>query len=249
MDALRAGKAVFCEKPVTLDMEEAGEIRKVLAATGGYLMIGFMRRFDDAYMMGKKRIESGELGEPVSVQALSRDPAAPPLEFAKVSGGLVLDMCVHDIDLVRWFLGGEVSQVYARGGVLMCDELKTIGDIDHIDIEFTFKNVKFAHLEGSRNARYGYDIRTEVICTKGAVFMGGLHQTSCLVLDSRGCLTDTVPEFRTRFDKAYLTEMECFVGDVLAGRPSAVTLEDGIAAVELCFAVNNAYKSGRVVSL
>ena len=249
MDSLKAGKAVFCEKPVTLDMKEAAEIRKTLAATGVYLTVGFMRRFDDAYIMGKKRILSGELGDPVYLTAVSRDPAAPPLEFAKLSGGLVLDMCVHDIDLARWFIGSEVEKVYAQGGVLMCEELKSIGDIDHINIEFTFKNGKLAHLEGSRNARYGYDIRTEVICTKGAVFMGGLHQTSCLVLDQRGCLTDTVPEFRTRFDKAYLTEMESFVGDVLKGRPSEVTLEDGIAAVELCFAVNEAYKSGKIVTL
>jgi scyllo-inositol 2-dehydrogenase (NAD+) len=249
IDSLKAGKAVFCEKPVTLDMDEAEALRKTLAATRGYLMIGFMRRFDDAYIMGKKRIESGELGDPVSMSAVSRDPAAPPIEFAKSSGGLVLDMCVHDIDLTRWFLGGEVKEVYARGGVLMCEELRPIGDIDHIDIEFTFGNGKFAHLEGSRNARYGYDIRTEVICTRGAVFMGGLHQTSCLVLDKNGCLSDTVPEFRTRFDKAYLTEMESFTGEVLAGRPSSVTLEDGIAAVKLCFAVNDAYKSGKLISL
>jgi scyllo-inositol 2-dehydrogenase (NAD+) len=249
MDSLNAGKAVFCEKPVTLDMDEAKELRKTLAATKGFLMIGFMRRFDDAYAMGKKRVESGELGEPVSMNLISRDPSSLPIEIAKVSGGLVLDMCVHDIDLARWFLGGEVSRVYAQGGVLMCPELKDIDDIDHVNIEFTFKSGKIAHLEGSRNARYGYDIRTELICTKGAVFMGGLHQTSCIVLNKQGALTDVVPEFRTRFDKAYLTEIEVFVGDVLAGRPSAVTLEDGIAAVELCFAANKAYKTGQVVCL
>jgi scyllo-inositol 2-dehydrogenase (NAD+) len=249
IDSLNAGKAVFCEKPVTLDMTEANEIRKTLAATKGYLMVGFMRRFDDAYLMGKKRLDSGELGEPVSMNLISRDPAAPGIEFAKASGGLVLDMCVHDIDLARWFLGSEVSRVYAQGGVLMCPELKPIGDIDHINIEFTFKNGKIAHLEGSRNARYGYDIRTELICTKGALFMGGLHQTSCVVLSKNGALTDVVPEFRTRFDKSYLTEMEAFVGDVHDGKASKVTLEDGIAAVELCFAVNKAYKSGQVVEL
>jgi scyllo-inositol 2-dehydrogenase (NAD+) len=249
MESLKAGKAVFCEKPVTLDMDEANRIRTVLAETKGFLMIGFMRRFDDAYMLGKKHIESGELGEPVSMNLISRDPSAPPLEFAKSSGGLVLDMCVHDIDLARWFLGGEVKRVYAQGGVLMCPELEDIGDIDHINIEFTFNNGKIAHLEGSRNARYGYDIRTEVICSKGAVFMGGLHQTSALILNKNGCLTDIVPEFRTRFDKSYITEMEVFTGDVLAGRPPAVTLEDGIAAVQLCFAVNKAYKTGQIVAV
>jgi scyllo-inositol 2-dehydrogenase (NAD+) len=249
IDSLKAGKAVFCEKPVTLDMDEAEALRKTLDETKGYLMIGFMRRFDDAYLLGKKKIDSGELGEPVSILCVSRDPAAPPVEFARASGGLALDMCVHDIDLARWFLGGEVRRVYAQGAVLMCPELKDIGDIDHAQIEFTFNNGKCAHLEGSRNARYGYDIRTEVICTKGAVFMGGLGQTQALVLNRNGCLTDIVPEFRTRFDKSYLTEMETFVSDVLAQKPSTVTLEDGIAAVKLCFAVNESIKLQQPVEI
>ncbi|MDR1903034.1 MAG: Gfo/Idh/MocA family oxidoreductase, partial [Treponema sp.] len=197
VDSLKAGKPVFCEKPVTLDMAEADEVRKVLDTTKGYLMVGFMRRFDDAYAMGKKRIDSGELGEPVYINCIGRDPAGPPIEYAKASGGLVLDMSIHDIDLARWFLGGDVRRVFATGGVLMCQELKPIGDIDHINVIFEYGNGHIAQLEASRNARYGYDIRTEVICTKGAVFMGGLHQTSCLILNKNGSLSDTVPEFKT----------------------------------------------------
>jgi scyllo-inositol 2-dehydrogenase (NAD+) len=249
IDALKAGKPVFCEKPVTLDRTEAAEIRKTLEAVKGYLMVGFMRRFDDAYLLGRKQIDAGGLGEPVYVRCVSRDPAAPPIEFAKASGGLVLDMCVHDIDLARWFIGGEVSRISAEGAVLMWPELGEIGDIDHVDIEFRFRNGRLAHLEGSRNARYGYDIRTEVICTKGSVFIGDLRQTACLVLNGKGAVTDIVPEFRTRFDKAYLTEMEAFVEDVLAEREPSVTLEDGIAAVELCFAVNEALKQRKVIEL
>jgi scyllo-inositol 2-dehydrogenase (NAD+) len=203
-------------------------------------MVGFMRRFDDAYAMGKRRIDSGELGEPVYINCIGRDPAGPPIEYAKVSGGLVLDMSIHDIDLTRWFLGGDVRRVFATGGVLMCHELEPIGDIDHINIIFEYGNGHIAQLEASRNARYGYDIRTEVICTKGAVFMGGLHQTSCLILNKNGSLSDTVPEFKTRFDKAYLNEIEHFLEDVRSGRTPSVTLEDGIAAVELAFASNRA---------
>ncbi|MDR2434464.1 MAG: Gfo/Idh/MocA family oxidoreductase [Treponema sp.] len=249
MDALKAGKPVFCEKPVTLDMAEGAQIRNTLAELGGYLMVGFMRRFDDAYLAGKKQIDSGKLGEPVYVRCVSRDPGPPPIEFARASGGLVLDMCVHDIDLARWFIGSEVTGVSAEGAVLMWPELGKIGDIDHVDIEFRFKNGRLAHLEGSRNARYGYDIRTEVICTKGSVFIGDLRQTACLVLNVQGSLTDIVPEFRTRFDKAYLTEMEAFVDDVLSEREASVSLEDGIAAVELCFAVNEALRQRKVIEL
>jgi scyllo-inositol 2-dehydrogenase (NAD+) len=249
MDGLKAGKAVFCEKPVTLDMNEAAEIRKTLAATKGFVMIGFMRRFDDTYMLAKKRIDSGALGEPVSGLFIGRDPGCPPIEFAKASGGLVLDMAIHDIDLARWFLGGDVCRVYASGGVLMFKELADIGDIDHINIEFNYKSGKIAHLEASRNARYGYDIRSEVICTKGAAFSGDLRQTATQILTPAGCLTDIVPEFRTRFDKAYLTEMECFVDDVLKQNPSKATLEDGIAAVELAFAINRSFKEKQAIDL
>jgi scyllo-inositol 2-dehydrogenase (NAD+) len=230
-------------------MAEADAIRKTLSATGGYLMVGFMRRFDDAYLAGKQRVDSGEIGEAVYVRCVSRDPASPPIEFAKASGGLVLDMCIHDIDLARWFIGSEVTRVFAEGGVLMCPELEAIGDIDHVDVEMRFKSGRLAHLEGSRNARYGYDIRTEVICTKGSVFIGDLRQTACVVLNAKGALTDVIPEFRTRFDKAYLTEAEAFVSDVLKGRASTVTLEDGIAAVELAAAINKSYKLGQPVEL
>jgi scyllo-inositol 2-dehydrogenase (NAD+) len=158
-------------------------------------------------------------------------------------------MCIHDIDLARWFIGGDVCRVYAQGGVLMWEELGKIGDIDHVDIDFTYTSGRLAHLEGSRNARYGYDIRTEVICTKGTVFIGDLRQTACLVLNQNGALTDVVPEFRTRFDKSYLSELENFVSDVLNECPPAVTLEDGIAAVELAAAVNRSLKLRQPVDL
>jgi scyllo-inositol 2-dehydrogenase (NAD+) len=249
MDALNAGKPVFCEKPITLDLAEGAKLRSTLAATHGYLMVGFMRRFDDAYAFGKKRIENGELGTPVYTRCISRDPGCPPIDFAKTSGGLVLDMCIHDIDLARWFIGSDVSKVYAQGGVLMWEELGKIGDIDHVDIDFTFKNGKLSHLEGSRNARYGYDIRTEVLCDKGAVFIGDLRQTACVVLNQNGATTDIVPEFRTRFDQSYIAELRRFVEDCLQQKPSSVTLEDGIAAVEIAFAINKSLKTGAPVEL
>jgi scyllo-inositol 2-dehydrogenase (NAD+) len=249
IDALDAGKAVFCEKPVTLDLSEAAKVRKALDKTKGFLMIGFMRRFDDAYMYGKKQIDSGALGEPVYVNCVGRDPAGPPIEYAKVSGGLVLDMSIHDIDLARWFLGGDVKRVIAQGGVLMCEELKPIGDIDHINILFEYKNGRLAQLESSRNARYGYDIRTEVICTKGAVFIGDMRQTHTVVLNKNGMMSDTVPEFRTRFDKAYINEIERFITDVIGGKEPSPNIDDGIAAVELSFAANKALSTRMPVDL
>jgi scyllo-inositol 2-dehydrogenase (NAD+) len=131
----------------------------------------------------------------------------------------------------------------------MCEELKPIGDIDHINILLEYQNGHFAQLESSRNARYGYDIRTEVICTKGAVFIGDMRQTHTIVLNKNGMMSDTVPEFRTRFDKAYLNEIECFINDVIAERTPSPNIDDGVSAVELSFAANRAISTRMPVEL
>jgi scyllo-inositol 2-dehydrogenase (NAD+) len=248
-EAVDAGKFVFCEKPVTLDLEEAAALRKLLEKKKAFVQVGFMRRFDDGYVRAKKRMETGELGEPVYIRCVSRDPSCPPIEFAKASGGLFLDLCVHDIDLARWFLGSEVTRVFAQGGVLMWPELESIGDIDHANIEFAFANGCMASLEGSRNARYGYDIRTEIICTKGAIFIGDLHNSPCVVLNASGETHDVVPGFLERFDQAYLNEMKAFVRDAMLGNEPSVTVEDGIAAIELALAAKKSQESGLPVQL
>jgi scyllo-inositol 2-dehydrogenase (NAD+) len=248
-DSIRAGKAVFCEKPLTLDMAEALTLKALAEERKAFVQLGFMRRFDKGYVKAKQRIESGAIGNPISLLGISRDPSCPPLDFAKTSGGLVFDMCVHDIDLCRWFSGSKATEVYAKGGVLRYEKLRSVGDIDHVNIELTFANGFLASLEGSRNALYGYDVRTEVVCTQGAAFIGNLSDSSSLILDSKGIHETTVPGFLERFGPAYLAEMERFVLDVRTGNPSSVTIDDGIGALELAIAANESLRINSPVTI
>lgn len=249
LDSINAGKAVFCEKPLTLDSREISVIESACREKAALVQVGFMRRFDSGYMEAKKRIDSGEIGEPVSVRCISRDPSCPPLEFAKKSGGLISDLCIHDIDLVRWFLGSEVSQVFAQGAVLMYPELGAIGDIDHVDLLLRCVNGRPGCIEGSRNSHYGYDVRTEVVCTKGSVFIGTLHNTPCVVLSPEGEKKNTVSGFLDRFEQAYVREMEYFVNTVLSGGQPSVSVNDGLAAVRVAVAAGKSLQASAPVNI
>jgi scyllo-inositol 2-dehydrogenase (NAD+) len=249
LDSIKAGKAVFCEKPLTLDSNEIPLIESACREKAALVQVGFMRRFDSGYMEAKKRIESGEAGDPVSVRSTSRDPSCPPLEFAKKSGGLISDLCIHDIDLVRWFLGSEVSQVFAQGAVLMYPELGAISDIDHADLLLRCQNGTLGCIEGSRNSHYGYDVRTEVVCTKGAVFIGTLHNTPCVVLNQYGENRNTVPGFLDRFEQAYVREIESFTDTVLSGGQPSVSVKDGLAAVRVAVAAGKSLQVSAPVNI
>ncbi|ADK80791.1 oxidoreductase domain protein [Sediminispirochaeta smaragdinae DSM 11293] len=248
-DAVASGKAIFCEKPLSLDLQEARELQRLVKEHGSFVQLGFMRRFDTGYAAAKERIESGAIGTPVSLLGISRDPSCPPIEFAKTSGGLVMDLCIHDIDLCRWFLGGEVTEVYARGAVVRYGALRSIGDIDHVNIDLSFSNGPLASVEGSRNSRYGYDVRTEVICTDGAAFIGKMQDEPVVMMDAKGVSMKTVPGFLERFEQAYRSEMERFVEDVLTHNPPAVGVDDGVAAMEIAEAAQTSLVSGRTVAL
>ena len=245
--ALLAKKAVFCEKPLSMDLEEAKKLKTLVDASGGFLQLGFMRRFDTGYLHAKQKIDSGEIGQPVSVLGISRDPSCPPLSFASTSGGLIMDLCVHDFDLCRYFLQSEATEVYARGGVVRYEQLKEVSDIDHVNIDIRFENGKLGSLEGSRNSQYGYDVRTEVVCSEGAVFIGELCESGVTVLGKKGMLCETVPGFLERFSQAYLHELECFVSDVLENKKPSVGVEDGLAALVLALAANESLQTNKPV--
>jgi len=245
--ALLAKKAVFCEKPLSMDVEEAKEIKTLVDASGMFLQLGFMRRFDTGYLRAKQKIDSGELGQPVSILGISRDPSCPPLSFASTSGGLIMDLCVHDFDLCRYFLQSEATEVYARGGVVRYEQLKGVSDIDHVNIDIRFENGKLASLEGSRNSQYGYDVRTEVICSEGASFIGRICESDVTFFGGKGMNCETVPGFLERFSQAYLHELECFVSDVLENRKPSVGVDDGLAALILAVASNESLQTNKPV--
>ena len=247
--AVRARKPVFCEKPLTLDVGEAAAVEAEIARAGAFVHVGFMRRYDRGYAAAKRAIDAGEVGRPVYVHCVSRDPDAPPAEFIKTSGGLFVDMCVHDFDLCRWFMGSEVTKVYAQGAALVHERVRALGDVDQADALLTFESGALAHVEGSRNARYGYDIRTEIVCTEGTLLVGELDWTPCLTLRRAGQSRDVVPWFRERFDEAYTAEIASFVACVREGRPPDTTAADSSRAVALAVAARASLASGAPVLL
>ncbi|MCK6629452.1 MAG: inositol 2-dehydrogenase [Anaerolineae bacterium] len=249
--AAEAGKAIFCEKPVALTLEDTDAMLAVIAQKGVLFQAGFMRRFDAGYMAAKKQIEAGVIGQPVTFKSVGRDPFCPDLEYARpsVSGGLILDMAIHDFDLGRWLMGNEVKRVYTEGGTLAFPQLNTVGDIDNAVVNMLFKNGTLGNVEVSRNALYGYDIRTEVLGTTGGVQIGYFRQTPVLILTRQGISHDMVPYLMERFGEAYLAQAQDFVERVRTDQSPLVTGQDARAALEIALAATQSYHQARPIEL
>lgn len=228
LEAVSRGLMIFCEKPLSISLEEAGEMKKAVEKSGVFFHMGFMRRFDKGYASAKKRILAGEIGDPIVFKASSRDPQRPSLEFAdpKKSGGLFLDMGIHDIDLARWFMG-DVAEVYSIGNILAYPEMETINDIDNAIINMTFESGSLGVIDLSRSGIYGYDIRAEILGTKGTIKIGYLRETPIYILTKKGVTHDTVPFFMERFEQSYITQLKDFVDKAIAGDEPSITIEDG----------------------
>jgi len=250
MDAAAHGKAIFCEKPMSLSLEGAHEMLHAVEKAGVFLHMAFQRRFDAGYLAAKKKIDDGVIGAPVVMISTSRDPFRPPLEFCdpKVSGGLIADMGVHDFDLGRMFMG-EVAMVHAVGGALAYPEMKTVGDIDNALVSMVFENGTLGAVQLSRNSVFGYDIRTEIWGTKGSLQIGYFQQTPILVMTREGITHDVVPHFMQRFEGAYLTQIQDFVNRVQKGQPPSITGADAIAAMRISLAATLSCEQHRPVQV
>ena len=250
IDAARAGKAVFCEKPISLSLEDANEILRVVEETGAFLQMGFQRRFDAAYAGARRKVEEGAIGSPVVFTSISRDPFRPPLEFCdpKVSGGLIADMGIHDFDVARMYMG-EVKTVHAIGGALAYPEMKEVGDIDNAIVNMVFESGTLGVVELSRNAVFGYDIRGEIWGTKGSIQIGYFRQTPILMMTKEGITHDAVPYFFERFESAYLTQIQDFVDRVLKSEKPSVTGADAVAAMRISLAANASFEQKRPVEI
>jgi len=243
IDAATHGKAVFCEKPVSISLQEANEMGNTIKKKGVFFQIGFQRRFDNGYLEALNKLKSGEIGQPVLLKSSSRDPFAPPMEFCdpKKSGGLLMDMGIHDFDVARMFMG-EVKTVYSIGNVLAYPEMKKIGDIDNAVVNMYFENGTLGCVDLSRNAVYGYDIRAEILGTKGTLKIGYLRETPLLVMTKEGITHDVVPHFMERFGNAYLAQIQNFVDNVLKEKQPAISIDDGIAALQVSLAATKSLK-------
>lgn len=250
-ECAEAGKHVFCEKPLALTLEDAEACVRAAEKAGVRLQVGYMRRFDPGYAAAKKMIDRGEIGRPVLIKLISRDPAPPPGWVAdpKLSGGIFIDLASHDFDLARWLMGAEVRRVYVEGGALVYEEVRKRGDLDNAVVNLLFEDGRIGNVEVSRNAVYGYDIRTEVLGTDGAIIVGRWRETPLLLFKRGGISCDTVWWFRERFREAYLNEMVAFINSLLKDEECPVTGEDGKRAVEIALACSKAFREGRPVTL
>jgi inositol 2-dehydrogenase len=249
--AARAGKNIFSEKPLSQDLKACDQALAAVKNAGVKLQMGFMRRFDAPYAAAKQKILDGVIGTPVMFKSTSRDPKRTSLEFAKRenSGGLIVDMGVHDFDLARWLMGSEVTRVHSEGTCLAFPELKEVGDIDNVVINLRFASDAVGNIDMSRNAVYGYDIRTEVLGTDGSLWIGYLQQTPTLVLTRSGVTHDTVPYFMERFGAAYAEQVRVFVRHILEGTEPDVTGEDARAATAIGIAATLSLDEERPVLL
>ncbi len=249
--AAAAGKHIFSEKPLAQTLSLCDEAIEAVAAAGVKLQLGFMRRFDAAYVMAKMKIAEGAIGVPVMFRSSSRDPKRTSLEFARRenSGGLIMDMGVHDFDQARWLMGSEVVRVQSEGGCLVYPELNEVGDIDNAMINLRFASDAIGNIDVSRNAVYGYDIRTEVLGSEGGLLIGALQQTSTLVMTRAGVTYDTVPYFMERFGQAYASEIRDFVACLVENRPPSVTGLDARRATAIGIAATRSLDEGRPVEL
>jgi inositol 2-dehydrogenase len=221
--AAAAQKHIFCEKPLALTLQGCDEAIAAVEKAGVKMQIGFMRRFDPPYLEAKRKIAAGEIGQPVMFKAASRDPKRTSLHFARRenSGGLIMDMGVHDFDAAGWLMGSAIQRVSSEGGCLVYPELQEAGDIDNAIINLKFENGAPGNIDLSRNAVYGYDIRTEILGSEGSLWIGKLQQTALLTLNREGVRHDTVPYFMERFADAYAAEIKAFVECIRNDQPPA----------------------------
>ena len=249
--AARAGKAIFCEKPLALTLQETEAVLEVVVRSGVPLQIGFMRRFDAAYQKARRLIAEGGIGRPIIFKSIGRDPFCPKREYADPvkSGGLIIDMAIHDFDLARWLMGSEVVRVSAEGTLLVCEQLKEVGDIDNAIINLSFANGALGNVEVSRNAFYGYDIRTEVLGSDGAVMIGNHQHTPVVLLNRAGAHHDVTPYLMERFGDAYRAQMQHFVDCLQNGQSPSVDGADALAALEIGVAATRAYQTHRIVTI
>lgn len=243
-------KPVFCEKPPALSLAETMAMKQAVERAGSFFQMGLMRRFDAGYAAARRQLADGVVGVPVLFKSTSRDPYRTSLEYAnpKSSGGMLLDMGIHDFDLARWFMG-EVAAVHTVAGALAYPELETVGDIDNAVVSLRFADGRLGVVDLSRNGVYGYDISTELLGTEGTLRIGYLRETPLLVMKKNQVSHDTVPHFMERFAAAYTAQLQDFARNVLEGRPAPVTIDDGIGALRIALAARRSHETGRPVEV
>lgn len=246
----RAGKAIFCEKPIDLDVARAQSCIDVVEETGAKIMLGFNRRFDPHFRAVRKAIDDGQIGKVEMVTITSRDPGAPPPEYIKVSGGIFRDMTIHDFDIARFLLGEEIVSVFASGSVLVDPKIGELGDYDSASIVLTTATGRQAMISNSRRATYGYDQRIEVHGSLGSVAAENQRPVSIEIATKDGYTRPPLHDFfMTRYTAAYAAEIAAFIDAIENNAAPSPSAKDGLIALKLADAALKSAREKTVVHL
>jgi myo-inositol 2-dehydrogenase / D-chiro-inositol 1-dehydrogenase len=246
--AAEAGKQIFCEKPIALDLEATDRALDAVERAGVRLQMGFQRRFDKAYHAAKELIDAGALGHIEAIRDTMRDPSPAPRAYLETSGGLYRDMTIHNFDCVRWMMGQEVNQIFAMGSALVSPVFRELRDIDTSVISLRFSDDSLGVIDNSRRSGFGYDVRTEIFGSEGALMIGYSRDTPMLRLDTNGIHSDHIHWFLERFDQAYIDELRVFVDCIVDGTPPPVDGGDARAAMVLAYAAEASLRENAPVS-
>lgn len=248
--AAEAGKDIFCEKPVDLDPAKIEEVLNVVEENEVKFQVGFNRRFDHNFKAVKEAVEAGKIGNPHIINITSRDPEAPPIEYVKVSGGIFLDMTIHDFDMVRYLSDSEVEEVYATGEVLVDPDIGEAGDIDTAVITLKLKNGAIAVIDNSREAAYGYDQRAEVFGSKGAIRVENDKESTAKLSTADGVEEETpLYFFLERYMDSFAEEMKSFINAIENNEEVPVGGEDGLKPVLIGLAAKKSLEENRAVKI
>ena len=249
--AARAGKDILCEKPLALNLQDAHAALASVAKSGQRLQVGFMRRYDPAYAAAMQRIENGEIGVPVIFKSLGRDKDQPPLAMyeANVCGMIFYTNTIHDFDLARWLMRDEVVSVHAYTTSTIRPEVARYGDVVASVVNLQYQGGAIGNVESYAQAVYGYDVRTEIIGSKGSIMIGSLDRIPAVFMTTRGGEQPLADHFLSRFRDAYLSEMKDFVQTILNDHEPRVTGEDGLKALAIAVAAEKSHKRSAPVGV
>lgn len=250
VEAAAAGKHIFCEKPIDFDLARIDKALQAVDDAGVKLMVGFNRRFDPNFKRVHDLVAEGAVGTPHILKITSRDPAPPPIEYVKVSGGIFLDMTIHDFDMARYLVGSEVEEVYVAGGVMVDPAIGEAGDIDTAVITLRFANGVIGVIDNSRKAVYGYDQRAEVFGSAGVVSADNNYPNTVVIGDAERVHRDLpLNFFMERYTESYIAEMREFIACVIEDRVPPVTGVDARIPVVIGTAARMSYEQNRPVKL
>jgi len=248
--AAQAGKQIFCEKPLDLSLDRVKEVLEIIEESGVKLMLGFNRRFDPEFKKIRQLVANDAIGDPQIIKITSRDPGPPPVSYIKVSGGMFLDMTIHDFDMARYISGKQVKEVYAKGAVMVDPEIGKAGDIDTAIITLTFEDETMAVIDNCRKAVYGYDQRLEVFGSKGMVQAENNFPNNHKLYTS-SCISGDLPLhfFLERYDASYNQEIREFIDALVTGGKMPVDGNDGLQSIAIGLAAKKSVAEGRPVKI